>query len=101
MFITASDFFHQPLAFTFGEPDVFYPFDCRFRNNSVDEVFRVDNTSNYENKSVSNAVLFKAHNDGGDIVGIAGEHSTPGEFVDEKGIYTAVAPNNGMSTQQL
>ena len=84
----------------FLKPPVYSPCDYRFRNNSVDEVFRIDNTNNYESKSVGNATLFKAHNDGGDIVGIAGEHSTPGEFVDEKGIYTAVAPINGTSIQQ-
>lgn len=67
----------------------------RFRNHSVDEVFRVDNTQNYENKNVANSTLFKAHNDTGDVVGIAGETSAPAEFIDEKGTFGAIAPDNG------
>jgi hypothetical protein len=51
----------------------------RFPNKSVDEIHRIDNTDNY----------IKV-----DIVGITGK-TAPGEFVDEKGIFSAVAPENG------
>ena len=65
----------------------------RFRNTSVDEICRVENTPNYENKSVAGAATYKASDDE-DVVGIAG-NQYPGEYIDEKGAFAAVSPENG------
>ena len=65
----------------------------RYRNNSVDEVFRVDNTDNYEIKGVGTATIFRGPGDS-DVVGLAGD-SGDGLYVDTKGTYSAVAPENG------
>ena len=57
----------------------------RYPNKSVDEIHRIDNTDNY----------IKV-----DIVGITGK-TAPGDFVDEKGLFSAVAPENGMKHWQF
>ena len=59
----------------------------------MDEVFRVENTDNYESKSAGNATLFRGPGDT-DVVGLAGD-SGEGMYIDTKGTYSAVAPENG------
>jgi hypothetical protein len=69
----------------------------RYRNNSVDEVFRKENTDHYEVKGANGtATIFRGPADG-DVVGLAGD-SGEGLYIDTKGTYTAVAPENGMKS---
>lgn len=53
----------------------------------------MDNTDNYEIKGVGTATIFRGPGDS-DVVGLAGD-SGDGLYVDTKGTYSAVAPENG------
>ena len=53
----------------------------------------MENTDNYESKAVGTATIFRGPTDS-DVVGLAGE-SGEGLYIDTKGTYTAVAPENG------
>lgn len=59
----------------------------RYRNNSVDEIFRVDNTSNYEGKTGEKISINTKELE---VVGIAGVSQK--DYIDEKGVFAAVSP---------
>lgn len=62
----------------------------RYRNTSVEEIFRVDNTDNYETK---NGSAIETHTSN-EVVGIAGGVEMKADYVDEKGEFAAVSPQD-------
>jgi ATP-binding cassette subfamily G (WHITE) protein 2 len=70
---------------------MFFPFNSRYRNNSVEEIFRVENTSNYESKTGDAIKLKEIKEVNIDEVGILG---SDGEYIDEKGIFAAISPSD-------
>jgi hypothetical protein len=66
-------------------------YNTRYRNNSVDEIQRVENTQNYDKLQVAapvSAVELVT-------VGGMGYKETEKNLIDEKGQFAAIAPENG------